>query len=110
MRASSRSADIRHRSEPTGERMMKKEAPTSSAAWIRRLRQALARADAQVSIGIKLAAPLVAVGIASIAIVTWTVYQAEADRIRSDFEERALLVIRSIELSVADHDQARLNE
>ena len=84
-------------------------APGVTRSWFQRLRLALVRFDASFPIAFKLALPVVAFGVVAVVLGGVFLYREGTERIRSDFEERALLVTKSIEASVSYHELADLN-
>ncbi|MDZ4278507.1 MAG: GGDEF domain-containing protein [Dehalococcoidia bacterium] len=68
-----------------------------AASSLARLRAAFARFDARFPIGLKLAVPIVGLGLVSALLFALVVYRMESGRIRSDFEERALVIAGGLE-------------
>lgn len=73
-------------------------AQTSAKTRFQRLKAALLRVDARLPITMKLVLPIVVLGIVVGSAMGYVLYQTEADRIRSDFESRAVIITRSLEI------------
>jgi len=68
-----------------------------------RLWSSLQRIDAALPIGVKLALPTLCIAVGVGGILGVTVYRSEANRIRSDYEERAFLTSEEIRVDAAVH-------